>query len=148
MGKFRRFPQTDAVGGFALPQRFSLRMGLDDKPVTGIFDEPYLNAQLGEYEVDDAQPRFTCKSSDVKGVARGDDLLLPDGRKFHVMTYPQQDGTGMSILKLWSECMISLDISAQGIESIIAELEPTEKQVNAALSRTLNKMAKGFKREL
>ena len=38
--------------------------------------------------------------------------------------------------------MISLDISAQGIESIIAELEPTEKQVNAALSRTLNKMAK------
>ena len=38
--------------------------------------------------------------------------------------------------------MISLDISAQGIESIIAELEPTEKQVNTALSRTLNKMAK------
>ena len=36
----------------------------------------------------------------MKGVARGDDLLLPDGRKFHVMTYPQQDGTGMSILKL------------------------------------------------
>ena len=33
-------------------------------------------------------------------LARGDDLLLPDGRKFHVMTYPQQDGTGMSILKL------------------------------------------------
>lgn len=38
--------------------------------------------------------------------------------------------------------MISLDISAQGIEAIIAELEPTEKQVNAALSRTLNRMSK------
>lgn len=38
--------------------------------------------------------------------------------------------------------MISLDIGAQGIEAIIAELEPTEKQANAALSRTLNRMAK------
>ena len=38
--------------------------------------------------------------------------------------------------------MISLDISAQGIEAIIAELEPTEKQVNAALSLTLNRMSK------
>ena len=38
--------------------------------------------------------------------------------------------------------MISLDISAQGLEAIIAELEPTEKQANKALSRTLNKMAK------
>ena len=38
--------------------------------------------------------------------------------------------------------MISLDISAQGIEAIIAELEPTEKQVNAALGRTLNRMSK------
>ena len=94
------FLQTDAVGGFAITATIQFADGSDDKPVTGIFDEPYLNAQLGEYEVDDAQPRFTCKSSDVKGVARGDDLLLPDGRKFHVMTYPQQDGTGMSILKL------------------------------------------------
>ena len=94
------FLQTDAVGGFAITATIQLADGSDDKLVTGIFDEPYLNAQLGEYEVDDAQPRFTCKSSDVKGVARGDDLLLPDGRKFHVMTYPQQDGTGMSILKL------------------------------------------------
>ena len=94
------FLQTDAVGGFAITATIQFADGSDDKPVTGIFDEPYLNAQFGEYEVDDAQPRFTCKSSDVKGVARGDDLLLPDGRKFHVMTYPQQDGTGMSILKL------------------------------------------------
>ncbi|RZG78353.1 hypothetical protein EXE10_18205 [Acinetobacter sp. WCHAc060033] len=38
--------------------------------------------------------------------------------------------------------MISLDIRAQGIDAIVAELEPTEKQFNAVLSRTLNKMAK------
>jgi hypothetical protein len=38
--------------------------------------------------------------------------------------------------------MILLDINAQGIEAVIAELEPTEKQAKAALGRALNKMAK------
>lgn len=94
------FLQTDAVGGFAITATVQFANGSDDKPVTGIFDEPYLNAQLGEYEVDEVQPRFTCKSIDVDDVKRGDILLLPDGLKFHVMTYPQQDGTGMSTLKL------------------------------------------------
>ncbi|MFC6053884.1 hypothetical protein A6M14_09630 [Acinetobacter sp. Ac_877] len=94
------FLQTDTAGGFAIVATVQFKDGSGDKPVTGIFDEPYLNAQLGEYEVDDAQPRFTCKSIDVDSVKRGDGLLLPDGRKFYVMSYPQQDGTGISILKL------------------------------------------------
>ena len=94
------FLQTDLVGGFAITATLKFEGGSEDKSITGIFDEPYLNAQLGEYEVDDAQPRFTCKSADVVGVKRGDFLLLKDGRKFYVMTYPQQDGTGLSILKL------------------------------------------------
>lgn len=94
------FLQTESAGGFAIVATLQFADGSEDKPVTGIFDEPYLNAQLGEYEVDDAQPRFTCKSTDVENASRGDALLLPDGRKFYVMTYPQQDGTGMSVLKL------------------------------------------------
>ena len=113
------FLQTDAVGGFAITATIQFADGSDDKPVTGIFDEPYLNAQLGEYEVDDAQPRFTCKSSDVKGVARGDDLLLLDGRKFHVMTYPQQDGTGMSILKLEVNACFLLILGRKALNQLL-----------------------------
>ncbi|RZG78354.1 hypothetical protein EXE10_18210 [Acinetobacter sp. WCHAc060033] len=93
------FFQTDSTGGFAIKAVLQLGDG-SKKSVIGVFDEPYLNAQLGEYEVDDAQPRFTCKSIDVENVSRGDLLLLSDGREFHIMTYPQQDGTGISILKL------------------------------------------------
>ncbi len=94
------FLQTDSLGGFAITAILQFEDGSEDKSIAGIFDEPYLNAQLGEYEVDDAQPRFTCKSADVLGVKRGDYLVLADGQKFFVMSYPQQDGTGMAVLKL------------------------------------------------
>lgn len=94
------FFQVESAGGFAIVATVKFEDRSNDKQVIGIFDEPYLNAQLGEYEIDDAQPRFTCKSTDVENVSRGDTLLLPDGRQFYVMTYPQQDGTGISVLKL------------------------------------------------
>lgn len=38
--------------------------------------------------------------------------------------------------------MIQFDIRSEGIEAIVAELEPTENQAKVALKRTLNKMAK------
>lgn len=38
--------------------------------------------------------------------------------------------------------MIQLDIRAEGIQAIVNELEPTEKQAQAALRRTLSRMAK------
>ncbi|CAM2891509.1 hypothetical protein [Acinetobacter celticus] len=38
--------------------------------------------------------------------------------------------------------MISLDISAQGIEAIIAKLEPTEKQAKKAFKTTIGKMSR------
>ncbi|WP_151982350.1 head-tail joining protein [Acinetobacter guerrae] len=93
------FLQGDAVGGFAVQATVTLRRTGEERVITGIFDEPYLNAQLGEYEVDDAQPRFTCKEVDVVGI-RAKDILRLNGREFYVMSYPQQDGTGLCILKL------------------------------------------------
>ncbi|KXZ66790.1 MAG: hypothetical protein E7D55_02500 [Acinetobacter junii] len=93
------FLQLDAVGGFATTATLQFADG-SERAINGIFDEPYLNAQLGEYEVDDAQPRFTCKAVDAVGVKRQDYLLFADGRKYFVMTYPQQDGTGLVVLKL------------------------------------------------
>lgn len=96
------FLQGDAEGGFAITARIAFADGSDTREITGIFDEPYLNAQLGEYDVDDVQPRFLCKEVDTIGIKRNDELCLSDGRRFYIMTYPQPDGTGMSTLKL--EC--------------------------------------------
>ncbi|MEC8887359.1 MAG: head-tail joining protein [Pseudomonadota bacterium] len=101
------FLQHDVAGGFALTATvvFESQKSADasatpeSKPITGIFDEPYLNADLGEYEVDSAQPRFLCKSVDVQGVRRGDELYVNE-RAYFIMTYPQHDGTGLALLKL------------------------------------------------
>lgn len=69
------------------------------RSVRGIFDDPYLNAQLGEYEMDTSRPRFHCKEADVIGVLRGDQVEIA-GRMFDVLTSAQPDGTGMAILEL------------------------------------------------
>jgi hypothetical protein len=38
------------------------------RAVTGIFDEPYFNAETSEYDMATAEPRFTCKEADIVGV--------------------------------------------------------------------------------
>lgn len=115
------FLQLDTAGGFAVTAILTkvatsspgsgwtaqaLPEGWEEgDPVTytrslaGIFDDPYLNADLGEYEADTSAPRFTCKESDVAGVRRGDYLTL-DGKTYNIMSDPQSDGAGMSILRM------------------------------------------------
>ena len=93
------FLQTDSNGGFAVIATVRFENSSERK-ITGIFDEPYLNAQLGEYDFDDSKPRFTCKEVDTLDVKRGDFLQFDDGRRFYVMGYPQPDGTGMVCLDL------------------------------------------------
>lgn len=83
---------------FAVKATIRLQEG-GTRVVLGIFDDPYLNAQLGEYELDTARPRFTCKEADVIGVQRGD-LVDIDGRTYDVLTGAQPDGTGMALLDL------------------------------------------------
>lgn len=69
------------------------------RTVSGIFDDPYLNAQAGEYDMDTSDPRFTAKESDLVGIRRGDSIVL-DGAAYDILTGPQPDGTGMAVLKL------------------------------------------------
>lgn len=69
------------------------------KSVTGIFDDPYLNAQIGEYELDSSRPRFMGKLADLKSARRGDTITI-DGTTYDVLTPAQSDGTGMASLDL------------------------------------------------
>lgn len=75
------------------------RDGVELRQVAGIFDDPYLNAELGEYDMDTTHPRLTCKWSDISDVVRGDVVRL-DGRDFDVITNAQPDGTGMGLLSM------------------------------------------------
>lgn len=49
---------------FAIRATLRLQDGRE-RVVRAIFDDPYLNAELGEYELDTTQPRLTCKWTDV-----------------------------------------------------------------------------------
>lgn len=70
------------------------------RQIKGIFDEPYFNAQIGEYETDSSRPRLHCKEADVAGLKREDSVNVPSEGNFTIMGYPQRDGTGMAVLEL------------------------------------------------
>lgn len=90
-----------SVREFATPA--TLIFGDGDNPerreVVGIFDEPFLDAELGEYDLDTTQPRLLCKEADVRGLGRYDRVEIA-GRVFDVMSLPQVDGTGMATVRL------------------------------------------------
>ena len=89
------FLRTD---DFAVEVLAELQSG-QTRTFSAIFDEPYLNAQLGEYELDTGRPRLTCDLADVQDMARGD-VVTVGGTHYDVMTGPQSDGTGMAMLDL------------------------------------------------
>lgn len=69
------------------------------RTVTGIFDEPYMNAQLGEFDMDTSRPRFMAKEADLAGLARNDSARI-GGKDFDIMTHPQATGDGLAVLEL------------------------------------------------
>lgn len=89
------FLQTDE---FATEAIVTLQGGTT-RSVVGIFDDPYLIAELGEYDLDTTRPRLTCRMADVAGVVRGDEVTI-DGETFDVLTSPQGDGEGIAVLQM------------------------------------------------
>lgn len=79
------------------------------RPIVGMYDGPYREGQLGEYEQDTTKPKFTCEEGTCKGAKRGDGLVVYEaGGKtvfgtFGILTYPQPDGTGLEVLELSEE---------------------------------------------
>lgn len=67
--------------------------------VNAIFDNMYMDTDLGEYDAEMNAPRLTCKAEDVESVLRGDRVVV-DGVTYDIMTGPQTDGTGLAVIKL------------------------------------------------
>lgn len=80
----------------------TLTLAGSSRAVKCIFDDPYLNAQLGEYEWDGGKPRITAKEVDLVGVTRTTPVFV-NGKQYYALTNPQQDGTGMAVLTLSEE---------------------------------------------
>ena len=92
------FLQLDSSGGFATPAVVHFEDGRT-RTISVIFDDPYLNAQLGEYEADTSEPRISGKEVDMVGISRGDEVVVA-GERFDVMTSPQADGTGWALVTM------------------------------------------------
>lgn len=92
------FFDLDTDGGFAFPAVLQSQKGWT-RTINAIFDDPYFNAQLGEYEADTSSPRLTAKESDLAGLLRGDTIIVA-GETFDVLDSPEQDGTGTAVIRL------------------------------------------------
>lgn len=92
------FLATDDDGGFAQPAVIQFQAG-GTRTIKVIFDDPYLNAQLGEYEADTSEPRISGKEVDMVGISHGDYVTVA-GETFDVLSSPQADGTGWALVKL------------------------------------------------
>ncbi len=86
---------------FATPVLLEFEGG-GTRTVAGIFDEPYLNAELGEYDMDTVKPRVIAVEEDFAGVERGTRVQIAS-KWYTSLTYPQPDGTGCAYLELAPE---------------------------------------------
>jgi hypothetical protein len=77
-------------------------MNGDDTPQSvsckGIFDNSFVDVNIGETAMDTTAPRLTCKHSDVNGVPREAEVFV-QGRRYSVVQI-QPDGTGFAIVHL------------------------------------------------
>lgn len=72
--------------------------GGDPVTVNGIFDNEYEEVGFGDVGLESSSPAFTCRESDVTGVAQGDALVINSVN--YLIRNPQPDATGMVVLIL------------------------------------------------
>lgn len=74
--------------------------------VNVIFDDPYLDAQVGEYDHTTSEPRATAKETDVVGVRRGDTLTI-NRHLWDILDVPRPDGTGFAVIRLANPVLVA-----------------------------------------
>lgn len=95
------FFDLDTNGGFSFPAVIQFRDGTS-KTVPVIFDDPYFDAQLGEYAADTSSPRITGKESDLNRIRRGDTIIV-SGENFYALASVEPDGTGTAVVHMTRE---------------------------------------------
>lgn len=82
---------------------FEFMSGDDEMTVTvrAIFDNSFVDANIGETVLDTTAPRLTCVASEVASVPR-EALCIVRGKTYSV-TQIQPDGTGFAIVQLAHE---------------------------------------------
>ncbi|WOH61909.1 hypothetical protein [Bradyrhizobium sp. BWC-3-1] len=92
------------TGDFAVPAVVQFQAG-GTRDVTGILEDPYLEARKGEFVEDTTVPTFQLPLNRCTGIKRGDSLVatLPKNGgtvTYDIMTRPQPLGDGMAQLEL------------------------------------------------
>lgn len=83
---------------FAVPASISFQDG-GTRSLNGIYSDPYMDARLGEFDLNTRNPRLLCKEADGVGVRRGDTLTV-DGTVYDILDVAQATGDGMAYLQL------------------------------------------------
>lgn len=93
------FLQLDSAGGFATTAQLTRASASAPVTITGIFDEAYVNAEIGETDLDASRPRFQGAETDLAGIKRGDTLVI-HGKSYEAMTNTQATGDGWAVIEL------------------------------------------------
>lgn len=96
-----RDPLDVFLADFAKEEELVFEWETGSKTLRGIFDNSFVDAQLGETVLDTTTPRVTCKHSDAIQVPR-EAMVTIDGAAYSV-TQIQPDGTGFAIITLAHE---------------------------------------------
>ena len=84
---------------FTLSDNTILNTYDDEKPLKGIFDNTFLNAELGNVMMPMPNPTLTCVTADITAVKLGD-IVTVENINYSISYEPQPDGTGMTLLEL------------------------------------------------
>ena len=88
-----------SVDDFATLASFTTKSGQTIPGVPGIFDDPTMNVESGEYDMASSQPRFTCAYAPVAALKKNDECVI-DGVTYLLDHDPHPDGTGMAVLMM------------------------------------------------
>ena len=97
-------PAWDNIAAFFDPRDFGTAALIQfaaggTRQVNGIFDDPYVGAEIGDHVQDTNNPTLTISEADAAGVKRYDTVTI-GGVKYDVLTKPKADGTGMMTVAL------------------------------------------------
>lgn len=87
------------VADFGSP--ITLHMKGGDRQIMAIYDDAFMDQQLGETVLDTNQKRFTAREKDVVGLKREDTITSIDQR--FVVVQIQPDGTGFVTITVSNE---------------------------------------------